>query len=137
MSDPREDLPGFRAERHDRFTYLIPEEGQERCDFCLMLRPEPSWTYPTAPMELESPTRNPIQAVFDGTDDDWLVCQACHELVQSSGIGALVERIVNLQPMHRPADEAVYYPPVPLRRRAARQNVLRFMDARRGPPTRN
>jgi hypothetical protein len=102
-------------------------KGDEVCDFCL--KPHPTWSYPAAPMEIVG------HHAMSGSDDEWAACDECHALIEAHNLGGLVERVVAMQPVHRPADDVIYYPPVPVARRKARQNLLRFMDARTGPPT--
>lgn len=105
--------------------------GDHRCDFCLArIDYATVWTYPCAPMPIVGSTGR----VIDASDDEWAVCPDCHELIQASRIGTLIERCVTLQPVHEPPSEIAYYPPLALRRRWMRENVLRFLDARLGPP---
>lgn len=124
----------------DDYEIYVDEQGRRRarprdhairCDFCLATLAVPDcWTYPAAPMEIVGPEGRPYQA----SDDDWAACQTCHELIAGSRIGELVERMVAEHPRNFPETEARVYPPVSLRRRWARENLLRFMDARTGPP---
>lgn len=110
--------------------------GEPRCDFCLT-RPV-RWTYPAAPMEVVG------APVITDSDDDFAACDACHELIEAKRIGPMVERMVHIQRENLPAgstagttrqgDELVVrWPPVPIHRRKARRNLLRFFDARTGP----
>lgn len=117
-----------RLERGGR-TYLGPKE--EVCDFCL--GPEPVWEYPAAEMEIVG------GSLIDRSDDEWAACEGCHALLEAHKIGPLVERIVaKHREMKRRGDVAPGWvePPLPIHRRLTRQNVLRFMDARTGPPRR-
>lgn len=100
--------------------------GGEVCDFCL--EPDPAWTYPAALMEVIG------HPVITHSDDEWGACDECHRLIEAHDLGGLVERTVTMQPRHHPPDPLVRYPPLPLFRRLARRNILRFMDARTGPP---
>jgi hypothetical protein len=102
------------------------------CDFCLA--PDPPWTYPAAPMELDS-------AIFDASVDDFAVCDDCHQLIAAGDVAGLTLRIVQLQQVHVPPGTVidgglVTYPPQLIALERAKFNVLRFMDARTGPPTR-
>jgi hypothetical protein len=107
-------------------------DGETVCDFCLAPTTEKTgWTYPMAPMPISGPPGRPI----DGSDDEWLICQDCHKLLQRSRINDLVERIAIMQPKNELAGYTAY-PPVDVRLRYARENVLRFLDARNGAPYR-
>jgi hypothetical protein len=99
------------------------------CDFCLTPWAD-EWTYPAAEMPIVG------APIIDGTDDDWAVCDKCHELLKNTKIGELVERMVELQPTNDPPNEWRRYPPKPLHRRLARENVMRFLDARKAAPYR-
>lgn len=111
--------------------YAHRRDGQYRCDFCLVrIDLATVWTYPAVDMPIAGPPSRP----FEASEDDWAVCPECHELLAASKIGPLVERIVKLQPINEPETAVRYYPPVSLRRRYARENVLRFLDARKAPP---
>jgi hypothetical protein len=121
----------FEHYEEDGKPHVTRREGDHRCDFCLALIDYATvWTYPCAPMPIVGPAGRVIQA----TDDDWAVCPDCHALIQGSKIGALVERAVTQQPINEPPNTLIRYGPVPMRRRWMRENVLRFMDARTGPP---
>jgi hypothetical protein len=108
-----------------------------KCDFCLapdLGAISPSWVYPAAPMEI-------VGSPFGGSPDDWLACEACHRLIEASNINGLADRIVDMQPIHEPPGSVtdvagggvIAYGHRDARRRAALRNILRFMDARRGP----
>jgi hypothetical protein len=106
-------------------------DGREVCDFCLT--PDPTWSYPTAPMPIAG---HPVIGA-----SDWGVCDKCHELLKAGNIGALVRHAVAEQRRQVPpgtvlADGLVTYPPIGTAYAVMRENVLRFMDARNGPPTR-
>lgn len=110
-------------------TYLSPKE--EVCDFCL--GSDPVWEYPAAPMEIVG------GSLIDRSDDEFAACEACHELLEAHRIGPLVERIVAAhRELVRRGQVAQGWvaPPLPIHRRETRENVLRFMDARLGPPRR-
>lgn len=107
----------------------VRRRGQPVCDFCLAPWHD-EWTYPAAPMPIVG------GPVIGGSDDDFAVCEECHRLLQASRIGELVERIVTMQPINEPPNEWRTYKPKPIARRAARENVLRFLDARKAPPYR-
>jgi hypothetical protein len=121
----------------DEFPYrFYTERGRQYvtrdqpvCDFCLAPWQE-EWTYPAAEMPIVG------GAIIGGSDDDWAVCDKCHRLLAASRIGELVERMVEFQPINEPDNEWRRYPPKALHRRAARANVMRFLDARRAPPYR-
>jgi hypothetical protein len=125
----------------DPFIHYTDEQGRHRvkrrdgivCDFCL--KPEPEWTYPADDMPIVE--SRPGLGLIQGSIDEWAVCEDCHGLLQRSAVGEPVERMVSKQPVHDPPGPTTYYPPVSLRRRAARTNVLRFLDARRGQPYRH
>lgn len=106
-------------------------DGREVCDFCLT--PNPTWSYPTAPMPIQG------HPVITASDDDWGVCNRCHELIKAGNIGALVRHAVDTQRQQVPpgtmlADGLVTYPSLGASYALMRENVLRFMDARNGPP---
>jgi hypothetical protein len=108
-------------------------DGREVCDFCLA--PDPPWSYPQAPMPIVG------HAVITHSDDDWGACDGCHELIQRGTIGKLVRRAVEEQRRHVPEgtrlpDGIVRYPSLSQSLMLMRENVLRFMDARNGPPVR-
>jgi hypothetical protein len=117
----------FRLYRESGRQYLTRDTPV--CDFCLTPW-EDAWTYPAAEMPIVG------GAIIEGTDDDWAVCDDCHRLLQRTAIGELVERMVKLQPINEPPNEWRRYKPLPIARRLARENVLRFLDARRGLPYR-
>lgn len=100
------------------------------CDFCL--GPDPRWAYPAAPMWLTHP-------IFTRSEDDFAVCQPCHELLERGDILGLTDRILVEQPRHVPGGTirdggVVTWPHPSVRRTQALANILRFMDARKGPP---
>jgi hypothetical protein len=121
----------------DEFPYRFYRErgrqyvtrDQPVCDFCLAPWQE-AWTYPAAEMPIVG------GAIIGGSDDDWAVCDECHRLLAASRIGELVERMVEFQPINAPDNEWRHYGPKALHRRYARENVMRFLDARRAPPYR-
>jgi hypothetical protein len=105
------------------------------CDFCL--GPDPAWDYPTAPIDhIDGPS--PFSAL---AGDGFAVCTACHVLLVRGDTVALADRIVREQPINVPPGSeqdggVVVYPHPAARRGYAMQAILRFMDARLGPPAR-
>jgi hypothetical protein len=105
------------------------------CDFCL--GPDPVWDYPTAPIhDIEGPS--PFTAL---AGDGFACCRACHALLLRGDIVGLAERIVREQPVNVPPGSEkdggiVVYPHRGAHRGYAMQAILRFMDARTGPPVR-
>lgn len=106
-----------------------------RCDFCLKADlenlPSPAWEYPAAPMEI-------ADGPFTGSEDDFAACDDCYQLIEAHDIEALIARVVYMQPAHMPEGTLVdggfvHYAPEPQRVAPARENILRFMDARKGP----
>ncbi|WP_028058276.1 hypothetical protein [Candidatus Solirubrobacter pratensis] len=120
-----------RYEENGR-TYVRRADHQIVCDFCLA--PDPTWGYPAAEMEIVGQHPGGVNR----SDDDWSACEECHALIEAHNVGGLVERMATFQPVHVPPNPVlgIYYAPLPLRRRVHRRNVLRFMDARKGPPYR-
>lgn len=112
------------AFRDDGTLIMRRTDNVEVCDFCLT--PGPTWEYPAAPMEIVG------HPLIDRSDDEWGACDECHRLIEAHNIGALVERLVKVQGQHQIGPD-VKLKPLPLARREARQNILRFMDARLGP----
>lgn len=100
-------------------------DGVEVCDFCLA--PEPKWEYPAADMEV-------VSSIIDRSDDPWGACEECHRLLEASDIDGLIARMVREQPIHYPPSSLLSYPEPEQARLICRRNVLRFMDARSGPP---
>jgi hypothetical protein len=95
------------------------------CDFCL--HPDVRWEYPA--------TRMPVvgHALITHSEDEWGACDECKNLIEAHKLGPLVERCVKGQ---QEADFPAEYttPPLAIMRRQMRENLLRFMDARTGPP---
>lgn len=111
-------------------TFAVREDGSEVCDFCLA--PDPRWEFPATDMPIKG---HPVMTDSYGS---WGACDLCCKLIVASDIGRLVESSLSRQLIHEPEDRAagVVYPPLSIRRRQQRENILRFMDARTGPPTR-
>lgn len=115
---------------------VFRKDGQEVCDFCLA--PGPTWEFPAAPMPVHG------HFVIGASVDEWAACDTCKELIVASKLGALIEHCVSTQrelwPTGTPgtlpsgARGVVAHPPLPLHRRQMRENLLRFLDARTGPP---
>jgi hypothetical protein len=111
-----------RRQGPDGATYLEPT--QPICDFCL--GPDPTWEFPAARMPIKG------HPLIDQSDDEWGACDECKALIEAHKLGPLVERCVEGQlAMEIPANFAKLSPA--LLRRTLRENLLRFMDARRGP----
>lgn len=113
-----------RAVADDGSARMLRTDGVEVCDFCLT--PNPTWEYPAAPMEIVG------HPLINRSDDEWGACDDCHRLIEAHKIGALVERLVKVQGEHQ-IGPGVSLKPLPVARREARHNILRFMDARLGP----
>lgn len=129
MSDPifevyRDDAGDLRAQRRD---------GTVRCDFCTS--PDVRWEYPASPMEIVG------HPVISGSDDEFITCERCHTFIERHDAAGLAEFSIAVQRRLLPrgsrvGDQVVDYPP---RRRHVQlqlRNVLRFFDARTGPPRR-
>lgn len=111
-------------------------DGQVVCDFCLT--PDPTWRFPAAPMSLHG------HAFVGLSDDDFAACDECKEMIVASKIGPLVERCVALHRARYPEGTpgslpgmgmgVVRQPALPIHRQQMRKNILRFLDARKGPP---
>lgn len=105
---------------------------QEICDFCLS--PEIAWSYPAREMRIDG------HAIINKSDDEWGACEECAELIEARDVGGLVERCVRMQPFHHPPGAhggyVSRYPPLPIARRNHRTNIMRFLNARSGPRTR-
>lgn len=126
--DPRLFFTGRRSASGHRLLSRV-DEGYV-CDFCLA--PAPAWEYPCGPVPIAGV--GPIGA----SEDEWGACDECHRLIEQASVGALVERIVteqrrNIPPGTEHGGQVVAYPPLPIARRHARENVAAFMDARTGP----
>lgn len=123
MSGHRWD-PG-NLERHERDGATYMDAKQPVCDFCL--GPDPRWQYPAAPMPIQG------HPLIDESDDEWCACDECKLLIEAHNLEGLLERCLELHmAMEIPADYRK--PPRSVVRRTLRENLLRFMDARRGPP---
>lgn len=120
---------GYPFEHYVEGGHQHVRRARPVCDFCLVPW-EDAWTYPAVEMPIVG------HALINASNDDWAVCDECHRLLQGSRIGELVERIVTMQPIHEPPNEWRRYRPTPIARRVARENVLRFLDARKAPPYR-
>lgn len=103
---------------------IITPRGEPMCDFCLLRGP--TWEYPATLMPLKG------HPLVDATDDEWGACDECHDLIEAKRIGPLVERCVNGH--IEAATAGVRVPPTPILRRELREKLLRFFDARTGPP---
>jgi hypothetical protein len=121
--------PGWGVDAHGRAYRL---DGLVVCDFCL--GPGPTWEFPAAPMPIVG------HATIGASDDEWAACDECAALVTASRLGELVERCVQRQRelyptgTPGPGGTIVQHKPLPLARRDFRANLLRFLDARTGPP---
>lgn len=126
---------------HEFVRYIGPDgesrvdfaDGREVCDFCLT--PDPPWEYPAAPMPITG------HYLISRSDDSFGLCDTCHQLVQIGNIGRLVRWICEEQKRQMPAgtllpDGFVAYPSLSIMLVQVRENVLRFLDARSGPPVR-
>lgn len=122
-------------------TYVSPSgerrvttsDGSLRCDFCLMRNPWPIWTYHVAPMPV-------IGAIMNFSDDDWLVCEDCHALLDAHDVAGIAARAVDLQPVHMPPPPGYDYRPSAPRAvliAGMRTNARRFLEAQIGPPERD
>lgn len=121
-SDPRALIRS--VDEHGR---PVASTSQPVCDFCLALNP--TWEYPAAPM--------PIQGhhTIDRSEDEFAACDECHRMIEQKSVGALVERMVTEQRRHlTESGTAALFKPVPIHRRESREILLRFFDARTGPP---
>jgi hypothetical protein len=104
-------------------------DEQYVCDFCL--HPEPRWEFPARPVAIVG------HPAIDYSEDEFLACDECRRLIDQQAIGALVERSCHEQRRHVPPGAVrgsivAEYPPLPIQRRIARENIMRFMDARAG-----
>lgn len=104
------------------------------CDFCL--GPDVAWDYPTAPI---TDTQHPVFTVLAG--DGFAACESCHRALVLGDYEGLVWRIAAYQPVHVPEGTVVeggvvVYGPLEVQLTKARFAVLRFLEARTGPPTR-
>lgn len=122
----------YRDEDGQLHAYL---PGGPACDFCLtpFADVREAWTYPAAPMPVVG------HPVITDSPDDWAACEICHKLIEAKRLGALVEWALAQQERMAPegtikGDHVVTYPPMAIRRRRFRENLLRFFDARTGPP---
>lgn len=115
-----------------RYRFYRDAEGRQRaartndewvCDFCLS--PDPLWDYPAAEMEV-------LSSICNRSDDEWGACQKCHEYLQAGDIEGLVCWSVEQQ---RRLSAEYDMPPRTVHLAMQRYNILRFMDARTGPPT--
>jgi hypothetical protein len=95
------------------------------CDFCLSR--DVRWEYPAAPMDV---TGHPF---ITHSHDEWAACDGCKDLLEAHKLGPLVERCIQ---GHLEAEKPAEWtePPMSVMRRQMRENLLRFMDARTGPP---
>lgn len=98
------------------------------CDFCCSN--PPSWEYPAARMEIIG------HPAIDASDDEWAACGVCHGFLEAHDLEALIEFIVATQRrvMAIRRAEGMDMVEPPKFTEAVRRNVLRFMDARTGPP---
>jgi hypothetical protein len=100
------------------------------CDFCCL--GAPAWTYPAARMEIVG------HPVMTASRDDWACCEQCHAFIEAHDLDGLFEYIKKMFRRslyeQRLAGKEMYEPGEVWEN--ARQNVLRFFDARLGPPFR-
>lgn len=103
-------------------TFL--EAPEPMCDFCLS--PDVTWEFPATRMPLQG---HPLIDVSEGA---WAACDDCRRLVESTQIGALVERSIKGQEQAETPGYVEMQNVYKLRRQL-RENILRFLDARTGP----
>jgi hypothetical protein len=95
------------------------------CDFCLS--PDVRWEFPATNMPLKG------HPLINESEGEWAACDGCKDLVAAHKLGPLVERCIKgMQEAARPG--YAHAKPLPIWRRELRENLLRFMDARTGPP---
>ena len=123
MSPMSDDYNVYEDGKGIRRTVL--KGGRVVCDFCLA--PNPGWTYPAGFTAIYG------HHLIDVSDDEWGACDDCHVLIEAVNIEGLVERMAEMQPVHSPPDKQHVYPPLAVRRRISRQNVIAFFKARSGP----
>lgn len=108
MTGPKHEYTTKDGKRYVRVAIADP-----MCDFCMA--PKPPWAYPAKFV--------PVSAYAILNDvEHWSVCDLCHRLLETEDIDGLVKRIFD-SPSH-------------LTRKRIRRIIVRFLDARMGPPTR-
>lgn len=104
-------------------------QGEEPvCEFCC--RTTPQWEYPAAPMEIVG------HPSITHSNDDWAACPVCHALIEAHDIDGLVQHAVKSQrrTIYELRMRGMDIGTIMDLETGLRQNILRFMDARMGPP---
>jgi hypothetical protein len=125
VTEPRRRWDPSTFKYHERGDRTFVEAPTPMCDFCLS--PDVKWEYPATRMPLVG------HPLINESTGEWAACDGCKELIDAHKLGPLVERSIRGQQEAARPDNA-YTKPLPIWRRELRENLLRFMDARTGPP---
>ena len=109
-----------------------------RCDMCSLPDPNPAWDYVCDSFEGlvfattdDGPEETVAASASFHSDEGWLLCDACHVLVEAGDKEAVVNRVLDSPYHERPIDAGH-------REKFAemiRQFHATFWDTKKGPPT--
>ncbi|MGB7589184.1 MAG: hypothetical protein WBM00_10800 [Solirubrobacterales bacterium] len=117
----------FEHIRDDGELVRSAPPGQYICDFCTTV--DPVWMFPCGEVRVVG------NVLFNASDDEWLTCERCHDLIEAGDLAGLAEYAATIQCNQSVAPG---WEPRPHAQMSAfiRANAEAFMAARKGAPRR-
>lgn len=104
------------------------QPGEMVCDFCSDWTAPATWVYPATPFTVTA------AGIVSLSNDDWLVCEPCAELIELSSRVGLLNRCMNTFLLRRKVIDGNPVPSFerPMLEQAQRKVIEQFMSHRAG-----